>query len=819
MKARFTVTNMSCSACSARIEKVALMNQNVKKAAANLLTQSLVLEFDEVENIDFINLSQELCHKFDKCGYPAQLDSIVSENGTEIYNREKMTDSVENIQEVSTSANDSDKNGKKKRLNRNSELLQGVYLAQKRKFLMSSIFAIPLFYLAMGFMFNWPLPSYFYIPEAKAILISLQIILLLPVLYINRGILFKGLRHLFISFAPNMDSLISIGVLVSTIYSSVILLKYFFSNLRIYTSFIDIFKKFDLHALYFESAATILLFVSLGKLLEIKSKKKTSVNIEKLLNLSPDTAIVERNGLAQEIDSEDLRVSDLVILQENSVAPCDGYILEGIVSVNASHINGETLPRVLAAGQNIYAASKITEGRAKMVVTACGRDTSLAKMVALVEEASSSKAPIAELADKISAIFVPAVLFIALLTWGLNYFLTADFALSLSRGLAVLLISCPCSLGLATPTALMVGGGLAAKNNILFKSATALQEMSLIDTVVFDKTGTLTTDSFELKSLHSLSADYPEEFLLKMMASLERFSSHPLAVSICQAYADSLGKQEAELDDFLDLVNFENIIASGVQAEYKGKILKLGNERLLQPKSKATYDEIFSIVKSLQAEACSLLYLTYDDDLLGFVALKSKLKDSALSCISDLQKRGIKTVILSGDNRLNCEALADSLNIDEFYADLLPQDKLKYIEDAKTAGRKIAMVGDGINDALALTAANVGIAIGTGAGIAIDSADFVLTRSEPQDVIRAYDLSKKVIRKIKQNLFWAFIYNSIGIPLAGGLLYFIFPQYEFLSSLDPMFAALMMSLSSVFVVVNSLSLNFSLNIGSTVKKV
>ena len=649
----------------------------------------------------------------------------------------------------------------------------------RRRLVWSIVCLVPLFYLAMGHMMGLPVPHWFFASKTGLwTYAGIQIALLIPILILNRAYFTVGFSRLF-KGAPNMDTLVSLGAAAGIVYSLITLLAGV--------------ADYHMPEFYFESAGMILTLVTVGKFMEERSKGKTTGAISALLALAPDSAVVRRDDKEVTVGVEEIAVGDTVIVRQGGKIPVDGVVITGHGAVDESALTGESLPVEKAAGDTLASATICRSGYLEMEATRVGSDTTLSQIVKLMEEAASSKAPISRLADKISGIFVPTVITIAVVAALLWYFaghMTLHFCLSI--GIAVLVISCPCALGLATPVAIMVGTGKAAEQGILIKSAESLETLHKVDTVVLDKTGTVTEGRPRLTDMLCLG-NTTEEELLCVAASVETLSEHPLAHAITQAATE-------RNIPLCPVTDFAAIPGGGVEAALDGKTIRAGNARLM-----ADYG---INVASLAGHAAALaengktpLYFAEDTELLGVIAVADVVKPDSAAAIAQLQKMGRRVVLLTGDNQRTADAIAAQLGIDQVIAQVLPADKAEKVAALRQEGRTVAMVGDGINDAPALATADVGIAIGAGTDVAIESADVVLMKSTLQDIPAAISLSAAVIRNIRQNLFWAFFYNSIGIPVAAGILY---PAFQI--TLNPMIAAAAMSLSSVCVVSNALRL-------------
>ena len=745
---KFDVKGMTCSACSSRIEKNVNKTDGIIEANVNLLTNSMTVKYDE--SVLSIN---DIIKVVEDTGYGAS--SVMKKTA-----------------EVKSDAKD-DK----------SEIKE-----MKKRVIISLIFAVPLFYISMGHMLNWPLPGIFHGTENALIFAFTQFLLCLPVMIVNNKYYKVGFKTLF-KGSPNMDSLIAIGTSAAAAYGVYAIYKigYGLGHMDM-----DMVMQFSMD-LYFESAAVVLALITLGKFLEARAKGRTSDAIKKLIDLSPKTALVERIGIEMEIPIEDVVKGDVIIVKPGQSIPVDGVIVFGNSSIDESMLTGESMPVEKKVGDKVVGASINKSGFFKFEAQKVGDDTTLAQIIKLVEEASSSKAPISKMADKISGIFVPIVIAIAVLSTIVWLILGADFEFALSIGIAVLVISCPCALGLATPTAIMVGTGKGAENGILIKSAEALEIAHHVQTVVMDKTGTITEGRPRVTNLVADGIDETE--MLRIAASAEKGSEHPLA--------DAIVDEAKELNlELYDVKNFEAIPGQGLRAVVNNKIYYLGNLRLIN-EQKINIKNFEEKSIKFADEGKTPLYFADENNVLGIISVADVVKPTSEAAIKEFEAMGIEVVMLTGDNKKTAEAIRRQLGITRAVAEVLPQDKEREIRKIQEQGRRVAMIGDGINDAPALARADVGIAIGAGTDVAIESADIVLIRSDLLDAVTAVQLSKATIKNIKQNLFWAFIYNTIGIPLAAGVFYSILGW-----KLNPMFAGAAMSLSSVSVVSNALRLKF-----------
>ena len=757
------ITGMSCSACSSRIEKVVGRMEGVEEITVNLLTNKAQVNYDEgkLDNTAIIA-------RIEKLGFGAALHQ---ETAKLVVDKPKNT-AAEELTEM------------------------------RRRLLLSLAFTTPLFYLHMGLMYGWPLPSFVLGQQNLLVASLLQLFCCLPVVITGYKYFYHGLRNL-VNRAPNMDSLIAIGSGAAFVYGlyGLLGLAYAFGHQKL-----DLIQGFY-DALYFESAAMILALITLGKFLEARAKSHTSDALKALMQLRPKTALVERHGIQGEIPLNEVTLGDILIVKSGASVPVDGLILEGSGALDESAITGESIPVDKLVGDKVTGGTINKSGYFKMEATAIGADTTLAKIIALVEEATSSKAPIAKLADKISGIFVPVVITIALAAACIWLILGESWHFALTIAISVLVISCPCALGLATPTAIMVGTGRGAKQGILIKSATALETAHKVDTVILDKTGTVTEGKPVVTDVLP-EAGLSEAELLQLAAALEQLSEHPLGQAIVQK------AQELELASdkqaTTDTKEQPALLATDYQAlPGRGFLATLNNERyaagnlLLMEEQGVELTQLRNTHATLATAGKTPLYFAQGSRLLGTIAVADTVKPTSKAAIAQLQKQGLKVIMLTGDNAATAEAIRCQVGLDDAIAEVLPQDKELHIRTLQEQGHVVAMVGDGINDAPALARADVGIAIGAGTDVAIEAADMVLIKSDLQDVARAIGLRKSVMKNIKENLFWAFIYNTIGIPLAAGLLY---PAFGLL--LNPMLAAAAMSCSSVSVVTNALRLRF-----------
>ena len=771
MKERFDVAGMTCSACSSHVEKSVGKLTGVENVSVNLLTNSMQVEFDE-NKLDTAGIIKAV----EDAGYGAAVKDGHAKSGTKTSGQ---SDSQENS---GLSAVEQNVKNMKKRL------------------IVSLIFWIPLMYVSMGHMiYQWlniPMPPFtmnFLHGNENAITYAFtQFLLLLPILIANQKYFKNGFKTLW-HRSPNMDSLIAIGAGAAILYG-------IFAIYRIGYAMghgdIMVVHQYA-HDLYFESAGTILTLITIGKYLETKSKGKTSEAITKLLNLAPKTVTVVRDGVEQVVDAADVGKGEIFLVKPGESVAVDGIVLEGKSSFDESAITGESLPVPKQEGDAIVSASMNKSGLIRAKATKVGEDTTIAQIIRLVEEASSSKAPIAKMADKIAGVFVPTVITIALITGVIWLISGATFEFAMSTAIAVLVISCPCALGLATPVAIMVGTGKGAENGILIKSGDALETAHQIDTVVLDKTGTITQGKPVVTDIICAAGKNADKTqLLQIAGSLEKGSEHPLAeaiVNYCVTNNISLEK----------VTDFNALFGKGIEGTVSGTHYYAGNEKMMEEKGISLSAEQKNQIRELAKQGRTPLLFADENQFLGIVAVADVVKPTSKEAVQKFRDYGIHVIMLTGDNEVTAQAIKEQVGIDEVIAGVLPTQKEEKISALKQAGHKVAMIGDGVNDAPALASADVGIAIGAGTDVAIESADIVLMKNDLLDAVGAVKLSKAVIRNIKENLFWAFFYNSIGIPLAAGVLY---PLFQI--KLNPMFGAAAMSLSSVCVVSNALRLRW-----------
>lgn len=745
MSRKFDVTGMTCSACSAHVEKSVSKLVGEGNVTVSLLTNSMQVECDDKKVSDY-----EIIKAVEDAGYGAAVAGAVKSS-------EKKESVVDN------------------------ELKE-----MKTRLIVSFIFLIPLMYVSMGSMVGLPQPS-FLSGHGNAVSFAFtQFLMCLPILYVNRKYFQVGFKTLW-HRAPNMDSLIAVGSTAALVYGIFAIYRMSY-GLGVGNE--ELVMKYHMD-LYFESAVMILTLITLGKYLETRSRRKTSEAISKLTELAPETAVIETENGEKEIPIEQLAIGDIVIVKPGVRIPADGTVVDGTSAVDESALTGESIPVEKAVGDKIIAASINKNGFLKFKAEKVGSETTLAQIIQLVEDASASKAPIAKLADKIAGVFVPIVMVIALITAIAWLALGYEFEFALSCAISVLVISCPCALGLATPVAIMVGTGKGAENGILIKSAEALETLHLVKTVIMDKTGTITEGNPVVTDI--LSDGISEDELLKIAASVEKPSEHPLAGAIIEA-AEEKNIALKEINEFTA------VSGRGIIAESDGKTIYAGNKKMMDENGISS-NGFEDKEKKLSEEGKTVLYFAEKDKILGIIAVQDIPKQTSKAAIRQFKKLGIDVVMLTGDNKRTAEAIAKNLGITNVVAEVMPQDKEAVVRSFQEEGGKTAMIGDGINDAPALARADVGVAIGAGTDVAIESADIVLMKSDLMDAVTAVKLSRATIKNVKENLFWAFFYNTICIPLAAGLWY---PMFGI--KLNPMIGAAAMSLSSVCVVTNALRL-------------
>lgn len=760
MKEIFLVTGMTCSACQANVTRAVQKVEGVHNVQVNLLTGKMSVEFDSSKAT-----TQKIVDAVQKIGYDASFETSNGQNDADnVYSikwKKIIDNQVKNAKDM------------------------------KKRLFFSLIVLVPLLYLAMGPMMSLPLPSFLTGQKNATMMAMIQLILATVVLIVNKTFFVSGFKALFHK-APNMDTLVAIGSLSAYLYGLVItLLMTYYSG---HSNFEMIHSL--MHSLYFESSATILTLVTLGKFLETKSKLKTSNSLEKLIKLSPKTACVLKNGKEVQILSKDIQVGDIVVVKTGDILTVDGQVVWGEGIVNQSSITGESMPVSKKQGDNVVSASVCENGLLHIRADKVGSDTTISAIIRLVDEASSSKAPISKIADKVSGIFVPIVMALALLTFVVWIAVSRNFGLSLSNAISVLVISCPCALGLATPMAIMVGTGRAFSFGILVKSAEKLELLQKANVVILDKTGTISNGKPTLTNIDVVSQNIDILTLKQILLSLESGSNHLLAVAVKQSLEKESIKQ-------LSVTQFVEIPGKGVCGKIAGKTYFVGNKNFAREKITAKIDDNVIALDNYSLQNKTAFFVFDADEILGIVAFADEVKPTSKNAIQNLQKLGLKVVMLTGDSKTNASQVAKQVGIDDFVAEVLPQDKYREVKKFQSQNQVVIMVGDGINDSPALSQADVGIAIGSGADIAIDSADIILTGGSLDGVANAFVLSKSVMNNIKMNLFWAFFYNAISIPVAMGVLIPICNV-----AMSPMIASLAMSFSSVFVCLNALRLSY-----------
>ena len=742
MEKKFDVSGMTCAACVANVTRAVKKLEGVSDANVNLMTNSMKVSYDENKVND-----NKIIRAVEKIGYGAKVagQKVTEEN--------------------------------KKEDDREGHL--------KNRLISSLVFMLVLMYVAMGHMVHLPTPMIFHGREGAIIFAFTQFLLALPVVYINRDFYisgFKGLKNR----APNMDSLVAIGSAAALIYGifAIYMMVYGFGHGDL--DLVDVYRK----NLYFESSAMILTLITLGKYLEEKSKNKTRSSLSKLMDLAPKMATVLENNEEVKKNIEDVRVGDIILVRPGEAVAVDGKIIEGTSSLDESAVTGESIPVSKSVGDRVISASINTTGSFKFIAEKVGEDTTISQIIKLVDQANESKAPIAKLADKIAGVFVPAVLIISALTFIIWTSLGYGFESALNFAISVLVISCPCALGLATPVSIMVATGKSADFGLLFKNAEVLENLHKIDAIVMDKTGTITEGK---PKLTDILTDLDQDEFLKIAASIEKNSQHPLATAILN-YAHEKNIKISEVN------NFDSVSGRGLSADLGGKKYFAGNREFME-EEKIDLMNYEKKAEKLAGEGKTSMYFANASEVIGIISVKDLPKESSKDAIALLKAMGKKIIMLTGDNKKTALAIGREIGVDETFAGLLPDEKNKKIDDLQKSGDKVLMIGDGINDAPSLAKADIGMAIGHGTDVAIESSDVVLMRSDLLDVVSALELSKATIKNIKENLFWAFFYNTIGIPLAAGLLY---PGFGI--KLSPMFGAFAMSMSSVFVVNNALRL-------------
>lgn len=805
MKKSFTVEGMTCASCVKAVERETKKVEGVKSVSVNLITNKMQVEFDEqVATIEKIESGVK------KAGYQAKVEQETLTLSVEGMTCASCSAAVERTSRKTAGVFKADVNLATEKLTITvdpnafdlTELKRKVSIAgykiksemvaddhQKKKdheikvlkwkFILALIFTLPLLYIAMGHMIGLPLPM-FLDPHMSPLNFALsQFILTLPVIVVGYKFYTIGFKTLFLR-NPNMDSLVALGTSAAFLYGVYSLIQIAIGNAH----------SADL---YFESAAVIIMMILLGKYFEAVSKGKTSEAIKKLMDLAPKVATVIIDGVETEVPVDDVMKDDIILVKPGERLPVDGVVIEGFTAIDESMLTGESIPVEKTVGDNVIGASINKNGSIQYKATKVGKESTLAQIIKMVEDAQSSKAPIAKLADQISGIFVPIVLVLAVITFGFWLLMGQSFEFSMANMIAVLVIACPCALGLATPTAIMVGTGKGAQNGILIKSGEALEKAHKINVVVLDKTGTITKGEPQVTDIISASK-FNEDQLLQLVASAENRSEHPLGEAIiAHAKQKGFGLKAVE--------SFESIPGRGIKATIEGKQLWIGNLKMMD-EQKIKIGQLAKVADELSLAGKTAMYIGIDGILAGIIAVADTIKETSIQAVSLLHQQGIKVYMLTGDNEKTAKAIAKQVGIDYVFSEVLPEEKSIHIKDLQLEGHKVAMVGDGINDAIALAQSDVGMAIGSGTDVAMESADIVLMKSDLRDVSTAILLSKKTIKNIKENLFWAFFYNLLGIPVAMGILYLLFDG----PLLDPMLAGAAMSFSSVSVVLNALRL-------------
>lgn len=764
----FDVGGMTCAACQAHVDRAVSKLDGVESVAVNLLAGSMLVDYDPAQVSP-----NDICAAVDRAGYSA---SPVDAGGAGPSGSAQAGSGAAHMESP-------------------TKKLEAAASAMRTRLIVSIVFLIPLFYIGMGHMLGWPLPSVFTDHTHSMTLALTELVLLIPIVYVNDAYFINGFKSLAHG-APTMDALIAVGATASIAWS---LYAMFIMADQLATGQVHEAMMTGMDNLYFESAGTILSLVTVGKYLETRSKSKTGGAIEALIDLAPKTAIVvAEDGTEATVDVDAILPGQVLRVRPGESIPVDGVVLEGSSAVDESALTGESIPVEKTAGDTVNAATVNRTGSFTFRATRVGADTSLAKIIKLVEDANATKAPIARMADKVAGVFVPVVFVISAVTFAVWMALTGSVNEALTSAVAVLVISCPCALGLATPVAIMVGTGKGAEMGILFKSAEALENLRNVGTVVLDKTGTVTRGKPAVTDIMvATRADgspaMSEKALLKLAAALERSSEHPLAEAI-MAECETRGIAARMVEDFAA------VPGRGVTAREGQNVIAAGNVRFMGELGAAVPTDL---AEQFATEGKTPLFFAKNGELVGTIAVADEVKETSAAAIAALRSLGVDVRMLTGDNRVTAEAIARrvGLNSKEVIADVLPADKERHVRELQDAGDKVAMVGDGINDSPALARADVGLAIGTGADIAKEGADVVLMRSDLMDIARAIELSRATIRNIKQDLFWALFYNGIGIPLAAGVF---FPLTGW--QLSPMFGAAAMSLSSVCVVSNALRL-------------
>ena len=743
MKQRFNVYGMTCASCQAAVLK-AVNKLDVNDVNVNLINESMIVDYNPNKVSD-----DDIIDAVSNAGYEAILKNETKE----------------------------------KNISKDHGELEEENMVSRLK--VSIFFMLILMYIAMGPMISLPVPLFLKGSEGAVNNAFLQFLLTIPVIFVNRNFYISGFKSLK-NRTPNMDALVALGSSSALIYGIFAIMRMAYG---LGIGDISLVEKY-MHNLYFESATMILTLITVGKYFEARSKGETKASLKNLMDLAPKKARVIKDGLEVEIDSDQINKGDIVVIRPGERVPVDGIIIEGSSLIDESAITGESIPVNKNVNDQVISATINNQGSFKFRATRVGEDTTLSQIINLVNEANESKAPIAKLADKISSIFVPVVILISIITFITWYVITKDFEFSLNLMISVLVISCPCALGLATPMAIMVATGKSAELGLLFKNAESLENLHKVDTILLDKTGTITEGK---PKVTDLITDMDEDKFLQIALSIEHLSEHPLSDAII-SYADEKNIENLTVSDF------ESLVGRGIKAKIDNKFYYAGNLRLMNEVGIETR-KYENLSRELSKDGKTSMFFANEDKVIGIIAAKDMPKESSKIAINLLKNENFEVTMVTGDNELTSESIRKSLNIDEKFAEVLPQDKDKVVKNLQDKNKKVAMVGDGINDAPALARSDIGIAIGKGSDIAIDSADVVLVKNNLLDIVKSIDLSRATIKTIKENLFWAFFYNIILIPVAAGVLYPIFGI-----TLNPMFAAMAMSLSSVFVCLNSLRL-------------
>ncbi|GAB6885875.1 ActP protein [Streptococcus equinus ATCC 33317] len=735
----FVIDGMTCAACAVTVENAVNKIDNVDSAVVNLTTEKMTVRY----NSDLVS-EEEIEKAVVDAGYGASVfDPATAKSQSE----------------------------------RQSEATQNMW----HKFLLSALFAVPLLYLSMGSMMGMWVPEVVSMDSHPLVFASVQLVLTLPVMYFGRRFYVNGFRSL-IKGHPNMDSLVALATSAAFIYS-------------LYGVYhIILGHAHHAHMLYFESVAVILTLITLGKYFETLSKGRTSDAIQKLVKLSAKTATVIRDGVEESVPIENVVIGDILLVKPGEKIPVDGRVVSGHSAIDESMLTGESIPVEKIADDKVFGASINGQGSLTIQAEKVGDETLLAQIIKLVEDAQQTKAPIAKIADRVAGVFVPAVITIALITFAFWYFVMGEsFVFALQVAIAVLVIACPCALGLATPTAIMVGTGRGAENGILYKRGDVLENAHHIDTMVFDKTGTITQGKPQVVDVITYHGD--EKSLLSKVASIEKYSEHPLSQAIVE-------KAVAEKLDFSEVENFTSLTGRGLQGEVAGQTFYIGNRRLMEELQVDLSASEAAVLAATQ-KGQTPIYISANQQLQGVMTLADLLKVDSKETVAKLQNKGIDVVLLTGDNSKTAQAIAKQAGIKTVISEVLPDQKSQAIKDLQSQGKQVAMVGDGINDAPALAVADIGIAVGSGTDIAIESADIILMKQEISDILKALSISRLTIKVVKENLFWAFIYNILAIPVAMGVLYLFGGPL-----LNPMIAGLAMGFSSVSVVLNALRLKY-----------